>query len=535
MRRPRGCGGRPPRHVRLDRDESGFITIQAGGRRRGLVRIFPRRQLHAGHGGACADQYRSGYRRPDQRAASRLAEHRPAETALCPGEEKRRSVMKKLLLLGCILSAPVWAADPQLPVGELKQVAAGVKAERLKADIEKLVSFGTRHTLSSATDPARGIGAARAWVKSEFEAIGKECGGCLTVSTPSDTVSGNRIPQPVEIVNVLAIQKGTDDANRVVIISGHIDSRVTDVMDAEHDAPGANDDGSGTAAVIEAARALSHKKFAATIVYAVLTGEEQGLYGGKLLAKTAKEQGWQVEAQLNNDIIGNVEGLNGKIDRDHFRLFSEGTKASETEAEAKRRRLVGGEIDSPSRNLARLVAELTDAVLPEMHPKLIYRADRFGRGGDQAPLQEAGYPAIRITEAAENYHRQHQDLRTENGIAYGDVASGVDIPYLTLMTKVNVVALADMAWAPAPPPEVTVDGALSDDTSLAWAGSSGASGYWVRWRETDASAWRQKKFTTDPRIVMKDWVVDDWAFGVASVSAQGFVSPTTFAAAPPAK
>jgi len=430
----------------------------------------------------------------------------------------------RLALLAAVASSPAFAADPQLPIAPLKEVAGLVKPDTLKADIDKLVSFGTRHTLSSPTDAKRGIGAARAWTKSEFEAIGAACGGCLTIMTPTDTVSGNRIPQPVEI-----------DPNRVVIISGHIDSRVTDVMDAEHDAPGANDDGSGTAAVIEAARALSHKKFAATIVYAVLTGEEQGLYGGKLLAKTAKEQGWQVEAQLNNDIIGNVEGLNGKIDRDHFRLFSEGIKASETEAEAKRRRLVGGEIDSPSRNLARLVAELTDAVLPGIHPKMIYRADRFGRGGDQAPLQEAGYPAIRITEAAENYHRQHQDLRTENGIAYGDVVSGVDIPYLTLMTKVNVVALADMAWAPAPPPEVRIEGALSDDTSLSWAASPGASGYWVRWRETDAAAWQQKKFTADPQIVMKDWVVDDWAFGVASVSAQGFVSPTIFAAAPPAK
>jgi hypothetical protein len=437
----------------------------------------------------------------------------------------------KLALLAALASSPALAADPQLPVASLKEVAGLVKSDNLKADIDKLVSFGTRHTLSSATDPKRGIGAARAWAKGEFEAISKQCGGCLTIMTPSDTVSGPRIPTTAEIVNVLAVQKGESDPNRVVIISGHIDSRVSDPMDAQHDAPGANDDGSGTAAVIEAARALSHKKFAATIVYAVLTGEEQGLYGGKLLAKTAKEQGWQVEAQLNNDIVGNVEGMNGKVDRDHFRLFSEGTRANETEAEAKHRRLVGGEIDSPSRNLARLVAELTGAVFPDFHAKLIYRADRFGRGGDQAPLQEAGYPAIRVTEAAENYHRQHQDLRTENGIKYGDVAAGVDIPYLTDMTRVNVVALADMAWAPAPPPEVKIEGAVSDDTTLIWNDTLGAAGYWVRWRPTDASAWQQQKFTADHQIVLNDWVIDDWAFGVASVSPQGFVSPTTFAAA----
>jgi len=440
--------------------------------------------------------------------------------------------MKKSLLLGYILcAAPVWAAEPQLPVDELRQVAAGVKPERLKADIERLVGFGTRHTLSSATDPKRGIGAARAWVKGEFEAIGRECGGCLAVSTPSDTVSGNRIPQPVEIVNVLAIQKGESDPNRVVIISGHIDSRVSDVMNAQADAPGADDDGSGTAAVIEAAHVLSRYKFPATIVYAVLTGEEQGLYGGKLLAKTAKEQNWQVEAQLNNDIIGNIEGQNGKVDKDHFRLFSEGTRANESETDAKRRRSVGGEDDSPSRNLARLVSELTGAVLPDFHPKMIYRADRFGRGGDQAPLQEAGYPAIRLTEAAENYNRQHQDLRIENGVRYGDVAAGVNIPYLAQMTKVNIVALADMAWAPAPPPEVKIDGAVSDDTTLIWNDTPGAAGYWVRWRPTDQPVWQGQRFNLDHQIVLRDWVIDDWTFGVAAVSAKGFLSPTTFAGA----
>jgi hypothetical protein len=439
--------------------------------------------------------------------------------------------MKKILLLGCVLATPIWAADPQLPVSELKQVAASVKPERLKTAIETLVSFGTRHTLSSATDPKRGIGAARAWVKSEFEAIGQECGGCLAVMTPTDTVSGSRIPQPVEIVNVLAIQKGESDPNRVVVISGHIDSRVSDVMDAEHDAPGANDDGSGTAAVIEAARVLSHYKFPATIVYAVLTGEEQGLYGGKLLAKTAREQGWQVEAQLNNDIIGNIEGQNGKVDKDHFRLFSEGTKASETEAEIKTRRSIGGEVDSPSRNLARLVSELTGAVLPDFHPKMIYRADRFRRGGDQEPMQEAGYPAIRLTESAENWKRQHQDLRVENGITYGDVVSGVNIPYLAAMTRVNVIALADMAWAPPPPLEMKIEGALSDDTTASWNEAPGAVGYWVRWRATDQPVWQNQRYATDHQIVLKDTVIDDWTFGVAAVCAKGFVSPTTFAGA----
>jgi Zn-dependent M28 family amino/carboxypeptidase len=320
-----------------------------------------------------------------------------------------------------------------------------------------------------------------------------------------------------------------------VIISGHIDSRVNDVMDAEHEAPGADDDGSGVAAVIEAARVLSHYKFPATIVYAVLSGEEQGLFGGKLLAKTAKEQNWSVEATLNNDIIGNIEGLNGKIDRDHFRLFSEGVKFGETDKEAAFRRRVGGEVDSPSRNLARLVAELTNAVLPDFHAKLVYRADRFSRGGDQSPMQEAGYTAIRLTEGAENYNRQHQDVRVQDGVHYGDVAEKVNIPYLASMSKVNIIALADMAWAPAPPSEVKVSGGVSDDTTLAWSASSGAAGYWVRSRETDLPTWQHQSYIADGTgTVLKDWIIDDWTFGVASVSAQGFVSPTVFGPTMPA-
>jgi acetylornithine deacetylase/succinyl-diaminopimelate desuccinylase-like protein len=438
---------------------------------------------------------------------------------------------RALLALGCAaLCLPALAADPALPVAQLKEVAAKVSPERLKASIDKLVSFGTRHTLSTTTDDKRGIGAARRWVASEFAAMSAECGNCLTILQPAETVTAERIPQPAEIVDVLAVQAGTSEPERVLIISGHIDSRVTDVMNSTADAPGANDDGSGTAAVIEAARVLSHYKFPATIVYAVLTGEEQGLQGGKLLAKLAKEKNWQVEAQLNNDIIGNIEGTNGKVDANHFRLFSEGVHVNETEAEARTRRLLGGEVDSPSRNLARLVAELANATLPDFHPKLIYRADRLRRGGDQAPLQEAGYTAIRITESVENYHRQHQDLRRENGIDYGDVASGVNMPYLANMTRVNVVALADMAWAPAPLAGIKVEGAVSSDTNLSWGDSKGAGGYWVRWRDTDAAMWQNQIYVSaEHKTQLKDKVVDDYTFGVASVSPQGFVSPTVFA------
>jgi hypothetical protein len=275
---------------------------------------------------------------------------------------------------------------------------------------------------------------------------------------------------------------------------------------------------------------LSKYKFPATIVYAVFAGEEQGLFGGRVLAHFAKAKGWQVEAMLNNDIIGNIEGINGKIDRDHFRIFSEGTRAAEEPAEIARRRLTGGEIDSPSRNLARLVAELTETVFPAFHPKMIYRADRFSRGGDQLPMQEAGYTAIRMVESAENYHRQHQDLRVEDKIAYGDVVAGVNFPYLAQMTKVNVVALADLASAPPPPAGVKIDGAVSADTTLSWEAISGAAGYRARWRTTDAVRWdNQRAVGADTKVVLKDLVVDDWAFGVASYSAEGYVSPTRFA------
>ena len=435
-----------------------------------------------------------------------------------------------LFLGGTALCQPVFGGDPALPVAQLKEVASRVSPERLKATIDKLVSFGTRHTLSSTTDEKRGIGAARRWTAQEFAAISKECGDCLTILQPSETVTAERIPQPAEIVDVLAVQLGSSEPERVLVISGHIDSRVTDVMNSTSDAPGANDDGSGTAAVIEAARVLSHYKFPATIVYAVLTGEEQGLQGGKLLAKVAKEKNWQVEAQLNNDIIGNITGTSGKVDANHFRLFSEGVRVNEPSSEARNRRLRGGEVDSTSRNLARLVAELTNATMPDFHPKMIYRADRLGRGGDQAPMQEAGYTAIRLVESVENYNRQHQDLRRENGIDYGDVAAGVNIPYLTNMTKVNVVALADMAWAPAPLAEVKIDGAVSSDALLSWTDAKGAAGYWVRWRDTDAPAWQSQFYVTGAsKAQVKDQVVDDYSFGVAAVSPQGFVSPTTFA------
>ena len=444
------------------------------------------------------------------------------------------------------LASPALAADSQAPSGDhplLRQIAADVSPDELHATIEHLVGFGTRHTLSDTASQTRGIGAARRWVKARFETIAAACGGCLRIETPTDVVSGERIPKPTEIMDVLAIQPGTSDANRVVVISGHLDSRVSDVMNASSDAPGANDDGSGVAEVIEAARVLSRHRYAATIVYAVLQGEEQNLYGGALLAKYAKAQGWKVEADLNNDIDGNIHGLSGVIDNTHVRVFSEGTKATETPGQADRRRYNGGEVDSPSRQLARFIDGLADRYLTNLSVRMVYRTDRFSRGGDQVRMLEAGYPAVRVTEAVENYTRQHQDLRTEGGVAYGDVIAGVDFPYLAQVTRLNAISLAALASAPAPPLEVTIEGAVSPDTKVSWTQSPGAAGYRVWWRDTVDPRWRFSRWAGDAAsLTLKEVVIDDWFFGVSAVSADGWESPVEFPgavgaffAAPPAK
>jgi Zn-dependent M28 family amino/carboxypeptidase len=315
----------------------------------------------------------------------------------------------------------------------------------------------------------------------------------------------------------------------VIIIAGHLDSRVSDVMDFTSDAPGANDDASGVAAVLEAARVLSRHRFPATIVYAVLSGEEQGLYGGKILADTARAKGWKVEADLNNDIIGNTRGIGGTTDGTHVRVFSEGTKAVETPEQANARRYNGGEVDSPSRNLARFMDGLADRYLTHLDVVMVYRTDRFGRGGDQVPMLEAGYPAVRVTEAAENYDRQHQNVRTENGRAYGDVIAGVDFPYLAQVTRLNAVTLAALASAPAPPSGVKIEGAVSADTKVSWTPTPGAVGHRVWWRGTTEPQWRHSRWVGEgTSTVLSNVVIDDWFFGVSSVSAGGWESPVVF-------
>ena len=437
-----------------------------------------------------------------------------------------------------VLAAPALVgAAPPSPDAKLRQVIEPVSAAQLRTTVEKLVSFGTRHTLSSQTDPKRGIGAALDWTDAQFKSFG------LPTVRPCDTFTGDRIPQPTRICNVVAIQRGTERPGDVVIITGHIDSRVTDPMNATSDAPGANDDGSGTAAVIEAARVLSRHKFPGTIVYAALSGEEQGLYGGKVMAAYAKAQGWNVVANLNNDIIGNSRGSDGVKDDTHVRIFSEGPRWQGHEQLATDIRRFGGENDSPGRNLSRFLDSLADRLRIGLDVRQIWRNDRFGRGGDHTEFLNAGYPAVRFTVAVENYNWQHQDLRVEKGIEYGDTIDKMDFPYLTKVTKLNVAALAALASAP-PPPEPKVEGAVSTDTTLSWLRVGSTYRYRIRWRRTDADQWENSadKIAPPPirpvgspmtpdtiRHVLQSVRVDDWVFGVSSVSADGFESPVASA------
>ena len=443
------------------------------------------------------------------------------------------TVRTALLFTGVILLCATATGATEVATKDhlvLAEIANRVDAEVERAVLEKLVGFGTRHTASDTASNTRGIGAARRWIKFRFEEISRDCGGCIKIETPATVVSGERLPNPTDIVDVLGIQQGSSDSNRVLVISAHLDSRITDVMNATADAPGANDDGSGVAAVMEAARILSHYKFASTIVYAVLSGEEQGLYGGKLLAQTAQLKNWRVEAQLNNDIIGNIHAQSGVIDNTHVRVFSEGTKATETTQEAARRRYNGGELDTPARNLARYMATMAHQYLTNFEVRMVYRTDRFSRGGDQVPMLEAGYPAVRVTEAVENYSRQHQDVRSENGIAYGDVIAGVDFSYLTQVTRLNLITLASLAWAPAPPTGVKIEGALTADTKVTWSPVVGAVGYEVWWRDTTTPQWTHHRRApgNQTSLTLVGVSIDDMFFGVSAISADGFASPIVF-------
>ncbi|MGB6228547.1 MAG: M28 family metallopeptidase [Litorimonas sp.] len=444
--------------------------------------------------------------------------------------------MRSLLLGGAValLSGPAFAqAGPPGEVETLYDIATAPSAKRIRDDIQTLVDFGTRHTLSETESDKRGIGAARRWIFDEFNRIGADCGGCLEVIYVIDTVEGERrIPEPTEVVSVLAIQRGTTDPNRYVMMSGDIDSRVTDPLDGTSDSPGANDNASGMAGAIEAARVLSQYEFPGSIIYAGLSGEEQGLFGGQIVAAYAKQQGWDIKGVLNNDMISNIRGIDGVIDNTSARVFSEGVRYVETPEEARLRRFEGGEVDSPSRNLARYVKAMADQYMVNLDMMMVYRLDRFRRGGHHRPFNEAGIPGVRIMETHEHYDRQHQDLRTEDGIVYGDTMDGVDADYAAKLTGLNAIVLAGMAGAPPFPANVEIEGAVQPSAKLTWdtpENAANLAGYRVHWRLTTEPEWTRSRFVGD----VNEWtfdnlVIDNYFFGVSAVAEDGSETPVIF-------
>lgn len=445
-----------------------------------------------------------------------------------------------LVFLPALFSAQTPVAPPAVDL-RLYDVAAAPHPDRLRADVTTLVGFGTRHTLSDTVSATRGIGAARRWLFAEFERISADCGGCLEIFYQRNLVpagESRRIPEPTWVVNVVAIQRGTRDPDRIVMMSGDIDSRVTDPLDATSDSPGANDNASGLAGVLEAARILTKHKFPGSIAYVGLSGEEQGLFGGKGLAQYAKDHNWQLLGVLNNDMIGNVRGVDGVVDNREFRIFSEpySPTSANDERENIYRRFFGGEVDGPSRQLARYVHRLTQAYAAHLRPMLVYRLDRFGRGGHHRPFNDLGYPGIRIMEAHENYTQQHQDLRVEDGIEYGDRLKFVDFPYAASLTGVNAIVLAALADAPPPPPLVMIGGAVEPSARLRWEApvtQTPIAGYYVHYRLTTAPQWTHKRFVPASRLThtFQNLVVDNYFFGVSSVGPNGnesiVVFPTT--------
>ncbi len=437
------------------------------------------------------------------------------------------------LAFGFVSQVSGQTAPPQVDT-RIYDIIANTSAERIETDIQTLVNFGTRNTFSDTLSETRGIGAARRWIKAEFEKISQECGGCLEVFYQKDLVTkeGNRrVPKDAYVVNVVAVLRGTDYPNSYVMMSGDIDSRASNTMNFEIDAPGANDNASGMAGTIEAARVLSKYKFKHSIAFVGLSGEEQGLFGGAGLAKYAQENNWEIVGVLNNDMIGNIEGVDGVIDNRTFRIFSEPTPANESEQLRRTRRFTGGEVDGNSRQLARYIHKQVKTYMPEMNPMMIYRLDRFGRGGHHRPFNDLGYAGVRIMEAHENYNRQHQDIREENGIKYGDVIEGVNFEYAKKLTSVNEISLAGLAWAPPAPKDVRIGGAVRPSTTLIWEESDdpNIAGYKVYFRLTTSPTWDHFVYVEGVHgHTLEGIVIDNYYFGVAAVGKDGNESPVVF-------
>ncbi|MEO8294025.1 MAG: M20/M25/M40 family metallo-hydrolase [Gemmatimonadota bacterium] len=444
--------------------------------------------------------------------------------------------MKAMLFLPAMLAfvtprfLPAQSADSRITA-----IVRAVSSARIEHDLTALVGFGTRHTLSDTISSTRGIGAARRWVKAQFDSISAECGGCLEVRFEERTwpADRSRLPRDVRIVNVLATLRGTEQPDRYLLMTAHLDSRASDANDTLSDAPGAADDGSGVAAVLEAARVLAQAgPYRKSIVLAALSGEEQGLYGGRQLAEMARDSGWIVEGVLNNDIIGNRAGLNGEKNEREFRVFSEPVPFTESESQRNARRSRGGEVDGPSRQLARYVDRVTEQFVRDADAVMIYRLDRFGRGGDHRAFNDLGFPAVRFTVMNENYNRQHQNVRTEDGISYGDVLEEVSYSYIARVTAANAATLASLAWAPPPPDSVTVGGAVTPNTTLRWIppASGALAGFRLYWRETTEARWRHHRDVGDLReFTLENINIDNYFFGVAALGKDGTESVVVFA------
>lgn len=440
--------------------------------------------------------------------------------------------MKKqlILVLGCLATLSIRAQVQVVRDPVIAQMVVEVSADSLREYVNTLVSFGTRNTLSSTTDPVKGIGAAREWVARKFREFARNSNGRMTayVDTTTLPADGKRVNKPVSLGNAMAILKGTDPADkRIFLITGHLDNRVTDVMNINAETPGANDDGSGVAAVLESARVMSRRSFPATIIFVAVSGEEQGLYGAAFLAEKAKRENWDLQAVLNNDIMGsNHSNETDIIDNTRLRVFSEGLPAFELDKKAAGIRNMGLENDGASRQLARYVKETGERYVDHIEVVMIYRNDRFLRGGDHTPFVQQGFAAVRLTEMNENFDHQHQDVRKENGVQYGDLAQFMDFEYLRKNTAVNLSCLANLASSPGVPTAVTIDVKnLSNSTYISWKKpvSGKPSGYYLLIRETTAAQWQKKFFTTETGMRIP-YSKDNYFFAVQSVDENGHES-----------
>lgn len=446
---------------------------------------------------------------------------------------KRLYIITILSLLGCTLLAQ----DIIRRDATIHEMVNEVSVERLEANVRKLASFGTRHSLSDTKSDSRGIGAARRWVLSEFQEYAKSANGRMETYIDEFEVKadGRRIPKDVKLANVMAVLNGTDaNDSRVFVISGHLDSRASDVMDAKTDAPGANDDASGVAAVIELARIMAKREFSPTIIFLAVSGEEQGLIGARHLAEKAKKEGWNITAMLNNDMIGNARSDETELSQNTIiRVFSEATSVNETEQQARMRRYTGGENDNAPRQLARYVKEIGERYVDHMEVKLIYRNDRYLRGGDHTPFVENDFTAVRLCEYNENYKYQHQDVRVQDGIQYGDLPEYIDYDYLRKASGINLAVLATLAKAPGQPKQVKIDvSKLSNNSTLSWdkpETGTAPTGYYVLMRETHWPFW-QKKYYTENTTLTLPYTKDNYHFAVQAVSNEGHESLMVFPA-----